>query len=157
MFSYLVSMSVVLCTRLAFAAPAATAPSVTIAFPQATIIGKSGSVEIFPGVPFAKPPVGPLRLKPPQRLDSPMGTYLATANGKACPQFFFSTVKNDAIPTSLLGVLLNTPLFQTVLNTGEDCLNINSRYCGRSISTNSRMLLIENDNSPPSGRDETHG
>lgn len=113
-------------THVVIAAPVAS-PSVTIPFPQATIVGKvSGSVEIFPGVPFAKPPVGALRLKPPQRLDSPMGTYLATANGKACPQFVFSTVKNDAIPTSLLGVLLNTPLFQTVLNTGEDCLNINS-------------------------------
>lgn len=126
MLFHLVSL-VVVYIHVVIAAPAATAPSVTIPFPQATIIGKSGNVEIFPGIPFAKPPVGALRLKPPQRLTSPMGTYLATANGKACPQFFFSTVKNDAIPTSLLGVLLNTPLFQTVLNTGEDCLNINGK------------------------------
>ena len=126
MLSSLLFLAVV-SKHIAFAAPTATAPSVTIPFPQATIIGQSGSVEVFPGIPFAKPPVGALRLKPPQRLDSPMGTYLATSNGKACPQFFFSTVKNDAIPTSLLGLLLNTPLFQTVLNTGEDCLNINGK------------------------------
>lgn len=108
------------------AAPAVLAPTVTIPSPQATIIGRSQpGVEVFPGIPFAQPPVGPLRLKPPQPLTSPLGTVLATQNGKACPQFIFSTVKNDAIPTSLLGVLLNTPLFQTVLNTGEDCLNIN--------------------------------
>lgn len=118
---------VALLASTTFAAPAALAPTVTIPFPQATIIGVSQpNVEIFPGIPFAKPPVGALRLKPPQPITSPLGTVYATENGKACPQFVFSTVKNDAIPTSLLGVLLNTPLFQTVLNAGEDCLNINS-------------------------------
>jgi len=107
--------------HLALAAPRAVTPTVTISYPQATIIGGvSGAVEIFPGIPFAKPPTGALRLKPPQAITAPMGTYLATQNGKACPQFIFSTVKNDAIPTSLLGLLLNTPLFQTVLNTGEE-------------------------------------
>ncbi|KAH7413377.1 Alpha/Beta hydrolase protein [Cadophora sp. MPI-SDFR-AT-0126] len=110
---------------VAIAAPAAITPTVTISYPQATIIGVSGTVEVFPGIPFAKPPVGSLRLRPPQPLTEPLGTYYATSNGKACPQFLFSTVKNDDIPTSALGLLLNTPLFQTVLNTGEDCLNIN--------------------------------
>jgi carboxylesterase type B len=110
---------------MALAAPAAINPTVTIPSPQATIIGVSGAVEIFPGIPFAQAPVGPLRLKPPQPLSSPLGTYIANSNGKVCPQFIFSTVKNDAIPTSVLGLLLNTPLFQTALNIGEDCLNIN--------------------------------
>jgi carboxylesterase type B len=119
------ALSGLLSLPFTLAAPAAITPTVTIPSPQATIIGLGGKVEAFPGIPFAKPPIGPLRLKPPQRLASPLGTYFATSNGKACPQFFFSTVKNDAIPTSILGLLLNTPLFQTVLNTGEDCLNIN--------------------------------
>lgn len=111
---------------LALAAPAARAvsPTVSLAFPKATIIGQPGTVEIFPGIPFAQPPTGALRLKPPQAITAPF-TYTASGNGLACPQFLFSTVKNDAIPTSVLGLLLNTPLFQTVLNTGEDCLNIN--------------------------------
>lgn len=122
-----IAVVVSLLASIISAAPALLAPTVTIPFPQATIVGRSQpGVEIFPGVPFAQPPVGPLRLKPPQPLTSPLGTVLATENGKACPQFFFSTVQNDAIPTSVLGNLLNTPLFQTVLNTGEDCLNINS-------------------------------
>lgn len=100
-------------------------PTVTIASPQATIVGLPGLIEAFPGIPFAKPPVGPLRLKPPQPLTEPLGTYHATSNGKACPQFIFSDTVNDAIPTSALGLLLNTPLFQTITNAGEDCLNIN--------------------------------
>ncbi|KAF3919859.1 Acetylcholinesterase [Orbilia brochopaga] len=116
---------------LTFAAPAekprprAAAPTVTIASPQATIVGAAGIVESFLGVPFAKPPVGSLRLRPPQALTDPLGTVQATAHSKACPQFVFSTKLNDAIPTSALGLLLDTPLFQTILNAGEDCLYLN--------------------------------
>ncbi|KAK2790226.1 hypothetical protein FQN52_005723 [Onygenales sp. PD_12] len=101
-------------------------PTVTIPAPEATIIGHERlGVEVFPGIPFAKPPVGPLRLKPPQPITEPMGTYEAKENGKACPQFFFSTELDDAIPTSALGKLLNLPIFQKALNVGEDCLTIN--------------------------------
>jgi hypothetical protein len=121
LFSSLISLA------LAVPAPAkrATTPTVTISYPQATIIGTGGSVEQFAGVPFAKPPTGSLRLKPPQPITVPYGTYKATANGQACPQFFFSTVLNDAIPTSEVGLLLNLPLFQTILDAGEDCLYLN--------------------------------
>ncbi|KAL3423593.1 sterol esterase precursor [Phlyctema vagabunda] len=123
----MISVLLLAALPLALAAPQirAAAPTVTIPSPQATIIGNTGLIETFPGIPFAKPPVGPLRLKPPQAITEPLGTIHATENGKACPQFFFSTVLNDAIPTSALGLLLNTPLFQTVLNAGEDCLYIN--------------------------------
>lgn len=31
----------------------------------------------------------------------------------------------DAIPTAALGQLLNSPLVQTILNAGEDCLYLN--------------------------------
>lgn len=113
---------------LTLAAPqkrASTTPTVTIAFPEATIIGLAGSVEQFPGIPFAQPPVNSLRLKPPQPLNASLGTINATENGKACPQFVFSDTINDAIPTAELGLLLDLPFFQTVLNAGEDCLNIN--------------------------------
>ncbi|KAF3941845.1 Cholinesterase [Dactylella cylindrospora] len=135
--------------RLSLAAPAAVpieeraaAPTVTIASPQATIVGVAGDVEIFPGIPFAKPPVGPLRLKPPQPLTAPLGTIQATENGKACPQFTFSTVLNDAIPTSSLGLLINTPLFQTILDAGEDCLYINvHRPAGTTPSSKLPVLF----------------
>jgi hypothetical protein len=103
----------------------AAAPTVTISEPQATIIGLAGAVEEFPGIPFAQPPVKSLRLKPPQPLTAPYGTYKATQNQQACPQFLFSSELNDAIPTSALGQLLNTPLFQKALNAGEDCLYLN--------------------------------
>ncbi|KAF3133228.1 hypothetical protein TWF569_010672 [Orbilia oligospora] len=126
----LFTLSSLLGLSLAMPAPvieerAAAAPTVTISYPKATIIGKGGDVEIFPGIPFAKPPVGELRLRPPQPLTDPLGTIYATENGKACPQFTFSTAINDDIPTSALGLLINTPFFQKTLNAGEDCLFIN--------------------------------
>ncbi|TGO51971.1 hypothetical protein BCON_0150g00030 [Botryotinia convoluta] len=121
----------------------AAAPTVTIASPAATIIGGAGViVETFAGIPFAKPPVGALRLKPPQPITSALGTVKATAQAASCPQFFFSTTINDAIPTSALGLLLNTPIFQQVLNAGEDCLYLNiQRPVGTTASSKLPVLF----------------
>ncbi|KAA8644904.1 hypothetical protein EYZ11_010996 [Aspergillus tanneri] len=112
----------------ALGAPAKrAAPTVTITHPQATIVGSTVlSVEHFNGVPFAQPPTGPLRLKPPQRLNSSLGTVEATGAAKACPQFFFST-DNSEFPGSIVGLLANVPLFQKVTNAGEDCLSVSIR------------------------------
>ncbi|KAK6495227.1 hypothetical protein TWF481_003253 [Arthrobotrys musiformis] len=119
----------------------AAAPTVTISYPQATIIGKTGDVEIFPGIPFAKPPVGALRFKPPQPLTEPQGTIYATENGKACPQFTFSTAIDDSIPTSALATLVNTPLFQKTLNFGEDCLVLNI-HRPKGTTVNSKLPVL---------------
>jgi carboxylesterase type B len=128
------------------AAPApnkrASTPTVTIAYPEATIVGLGGTVEQFPGIPFAQPPVGPLRLKPPQPITEPLGTFSATENGKACPQFFFSDTINDAIPTAEIGLLLDTPLFQTTLNAGEDCLVINVQRPAGTTATSKLPVLF---------------
>jgi carboxylesterase type B len=114
------------------------APTVTIASPVATIVGSAGtSVESFNGIPFAQPPTGSLRLKPPQPLTAPLGTVTATGIAQACPQFFFSDA-TSSFPTSVLGVLLDTPLFQTITDAGEDCLTVN---IARPIGTSSTSRL----------------
>ena len=119
---------------LAFAAPAPTpapvekraAPTVLAPVPGATVVGRTLlSVDSFMGVPFAQPPLGKLRLKPPQPLASPLGVVDADdLLPTACPQFFFS-VDEGSWPTDILGTILNTPLFQKVSQAGEDCLTIN--------------------------------
>ncbi|CAO2651951.1 Nn.00g002340.m01.CDS01 [Neocucurbitaria sp. VM-36] len=114
---------------LALAAPAPLEkranPTVLAPSPQATVVGSDIlGVESFKGIPYAQPPVGQLRLKPPQPLTSTLGKVDGTGIPKACPQFFFS-VDESTFPTSVLGTLLNTPLLQAATNAGEDCLTVN--------------------------------
>lgn len=111
------------------AAPAldkrASAPTVSISHPQATIIGSTSSnVDTFNGIPFALAPTGSLRLKPPQAIATSLGTVKATGTAMSCPQFFFSTSSSDFL-LSIVGEIADIPLFQTVTNAGEDCLNLN--------------------------------
>ncbi|KAF2182055.1 alpha/beta-hydrolase [Zopfia rhizophila CBS 207.26] len=132
---------------LTLAAPAApverqAGPTVVIPSPAATVIGKSSSsIETFNGIPFAKPPTGSLRLKPPQPLTSSLGTVTATGTPKACPQFFFSIDENN-FPTNVIGQVLNLPLFQTVTNAGEDCLTINVQRPAGTTSSSKLPVLF---------------
>ncbi|HEX4199712.1 MAG TPA: carboxylesterase family protein [Caulobacteraceae bacterium] len=71
----------------------------------------NGAVEVFKGVPFAAPPTGPLRWKPPQPAAPWIGVRDASAYGPACPQ----VVDPSGHPN---GGGYAGP-------TSEDCLNLN--------------------------------
>lgn len=120
MFKFLVLLSFV---SVALAAPLEerqTSPSVTIN--NGTVIGSSASgVDSFKGIPFAQPPVGSLRLKPPQSITSTYGTIEATGTPTACPQFY-SQVDTTNIPSDVLGLLLDSPAAQQAQVQGENCL-----------------------------------
>ncbi|RDL42381.1 Carboxylic ester hydrolase [Venustampulla echinocandica] len=120
----------------------AAAPTVAIASPAATIIGSSiSSIDSFNGIPFAQPPTGALRLKPPQPLNAPLGTVKAVGIPKACPQLYFSNNPND-FPAGVLGTIMNTPLFQAASNAGEDCLTLNIiRPAGLTASSKVPVLF----------------
>jgi len=113
---------------VALAAPLAQRafPTVVAPSPQATIGGISlAGVESFKGIPYAQPPVGQLRLKPPQPITSALGNVdAAQLLPKACPQFYIS-VADSGFPKSVLATILNLPILQTVTNAGEDCLTLN--------------------------------
>lgn len=133
---------------LAIAAPAAVpldkraSPTVVAPSAGATVVGKSLlGVETFNGIPFAQPPTGNLRLKPPQPLTSSAGQVDGTQTPKACPQFFFSLDANN-FPTNVLGTVLNTPLFQKVTNAGEDCLTINVQRPAGTTSSSKLPVLF---------------
>ena len=52
------------------------------------IVGEAvAGVDVFRGIPFAAPPVGDLRWKPPQQPDPWQGDLDATKAGNKCPQF----------------------------------------------------------------------
>lgn len=103
----------------------ATSPTVVLS-PSNTIIGLAdGDVQKFAGIPFADPPTGSLRLKPPQKLSTNLGdTYDAINPAAACPQMLVSDGTDQSLFLEVVGDLLDTPLFQTALNESEDCLTV---------------------------------
>ncbi len=69
--------------------PALTAaPAPTLAIDSGALVGhREGAVEVFKGIPYAMPPVGPLRWEPPARPASWTGTRDAITFGPSCPQW----------------------------------------------------------------------
>ncbi|WP_428627821.1 carboxylesterase/lipase family protein [Sphingopyxis sp.] len=92
------------------AAPAVAAAPVVEA-PAGTLEGKAaGKIRVFKGVPFAQPPVGPLRWKPPVALPTWQGVRKAQSFGAACIQ----------PRSSAIGIYTNPPA-----EVSEDCLTLN--------------------------------
>ncbi|CVL02715.1 probable triacylglycerol lipase V precursor [Fusarium proliferatum] len=100
------------------------AAKVTVAVPSGTVIGSSsGKVDSFRGIPFADPPTGSLRLKPPKKLSKPLGNFDASGLvGPSCPQMFISSGAQDVI-SKFLSDFLSIP-FLTPITGQEDCLTM---------------------------------
>ena len=102
--------------------------TISILLPAGTVIGSAGNdgVEYFRGIPFAEPPIGPLRLKPPVRLQNfSSGSFQATGVGPACPQMAaidFTPLLLDAI--TLPGVEQTLTFGSALGDETEDCLTI---------------------------------
>ncbi|KAI9170910.1 putative secreted lipase [Paramyrothecium foliicola] len=114
-------------SALALPAPDATledrAAKVTVALPAGTVIGSSAlSIESFRGIPYADPPVGSLRFKPPRRLSKALGTFDATGIAASCPQLFISSATRGLLG-GILKELLDLPFLDAVSGQ-EDCLSI---------------------------------
>ncbi|KAI0699612.1 carotenoid ester lipase precursor [Cerioporus squamosus] len=94
---------------------------------QATVVGTSaGSVESFLGIPYAQPPIGDLRLRLPQLIDSYNGTLNATVLGNQCIQQALVVPPN--LPQEVLediAPLLTTFGVAPNVTQSEDCLNLN--------------------------------
>ncbi|TDZ40750.1 putative secreted lipase [Colletotrichum trifolii] len=100
------------------------AKTATVVLDTATVVGNvMNKVESFGGIPFAKPPTGPLRLRPPVRLTDNMGTFDATGPAGACPQMISSSDSENLL-FDLLGDIANLPFVQKASGQSEDCLTI---------------------------------
>lgn len=73
-------------------------------------------VKVFRGIPFAKPPAGNLRFRPPERPDLWDGLRPALTNGAACPQ---------PVPQPVQGSIFQGMFGAREVEMGEDCLNLN--------------------------------
>jgi para-nitrobenzyl esterase len=93
-------------------AGAATAADVSVRIDSGEVVGTSdGAVAAFKGIPFAAPPTGPLRWKPPAPPAPWTAPLAAKAYGPACPQ----SVNADGRPN---GGGYAGPI-------SEDCLDLN--------------------------------
>lgn len=96
----------------------------TVALPRATILGNvKDNVESFGGIPYAEPPTGPLRLRPPQKLNRSLGLFDGAGPAGACPQFVSSPDSTNFLE-KILGSVANIPFVQDVSGQSEDCLTI---------------------------------
>ncbi len=72
--------------------------------------GKNTAVAVYKGIPYAAPPVGPLRWKEPQPVAPWKQARAATEFGLSCPQGLYAET---------------SPYYQPPFPRGEDCLSLN--------------------------------
>ncbi|TMJ14841.1 MAG: carboxylesterase family protein [Alphaproteobacteria bacterium] len=95
----------------ALAASPAWAAAPTVRAPAGAVEGSvEGGVRVFKGIPYAQPPVGPMRWKAPAPLAPWQGVRKATSFGPACVQ------PNSKIPN---------PYTNPPSRMSEDCLTLN--------------------------------
>ena len=91
-----------------------------------------GAVRAYKGIPFAKPPVGDLRWRPPQPAERWTGTLVADKFGPSCMQ-----------PDPTPGHSLFTRIFYTPIKpTSEDCLYLNVWTAGSAGEKRPVMVWI---------------
>jgi para-nitrobenzyl esterase len=105
-------MSPLSCAEHGTAMPSSAAPAPIVATPSGMLQGRhEGALHVFKGIPYALPPVGPARWKPPGDMLEWSGIRQALGFGPACIQptrHTASIYASDISPTS------------------EDCLTLNA-------------------------------
>ena len=89
------------------------------------VSGTMGEVSSFKGIPYAAPPVGDLRWKPPQPPLKWDGVRAATDYGAVCPQ--------PPILAGIYGI--------TFPNQSEDCLTLNIWTAARNASERRPVMV----------------
>lgn len=114
----------------------------TVTLPSATILGNvKDGVESFGGIPYADPPTGSLRLRPPRRLTRSLGVFDGTGPAGACPQFV-SSPESENFLESILGSIANIPFVHNATGQSEDCLSITvARPAGTATDANLPVLF----------------
>ncbi|ODQ81380.1 hypothetical protein BABINDRAFT_60207 [Babjeviella inositovora NRRL Y-12698] len=99
------------------------------------------NLESYLGIPFAAPPVGDLRFKPPQPYSASLNGFKATAFGPSCPQMNPVASFTDTLPEAAANLVMQSPLFNAVLPLSEDCLTLNV-YRKRGLSSTAKLPVM---------------
>jgi para-nitrobenzyl esterase len=103
--------NLILLAAMMLSTPAGAAEAPLVTAPAGKLQGESlGKVHAFKGIPYAQPPVGALRWKPPLPASKWKGTRVATEFGAAC-------IQPKGRPESIY--------FWNLPRTSEDCLYLN--------------------------------
>lgn len=132
-YSAMCTINALIAASMTLAIPlvAAQDPSATTGYPSASIdsgpvigtqtlvAGSDVTVKQYLGIPFAQPPIGDLRFRPAQEVDSWTDPYEATEQPPACMQVHG---RDDSPTTELAQLLFNNP---PPPSESEDCLYLN--------------------------------
>ena len=121
---------------------AAEPPRVNIT--NGTVVGStSGSVDTFLGIPFAQPPVGSLRFRPPLAVNTSFGVLNATETPRACTQLRTNLDPKiiSQVPPTDIAPYLSIADPPTVV--GEDCLTLNvQRPSSAAAAAGSKLPVL---------------
>ena len=110
-------IAVVLGALLALSSTSVRADELQVTVASGALSGfasRDGLVRSFKGIPYAAPPVGALRWRPPQPVVAWQGTREANRFASICPQ-----------PSPIPGAFYQREYFQTAEAQSEDCLDRN--------------------------------
>uniref|UniRef100_F7CJV8 Carboxylesterase 3 n=1 Tax=Ornithorhynchus anatinus TaxID=9258 RepID=F7CJV8_ORNAN len=114
--------------------PELVTPQGTLQGKQVAVKGTDRRVDVFLGIPFARPPVGPLRFSPPQPAESWDGVRDATTFPPICLQ--------DLEMMGRLKELMD--IKEYLLPTSEDCLFLNVYTPARCAERKDKLPIIAN-------------
>lgn len=109
----------------AFAAP--ISPSATLADNSVITGGSLLGTEYFKGIPFAQPPVGSLRFRPPVASNKSLDGQSFTQYGSSCLMESPLTFPGTDLPQEVVNLVNELPEFSLLpgLHFDEDCLTLN--------------------------------
>ena len=122
------SRFVCLTAGLALTSSAYAQQAVTVQTGSGPVMGRQSTVRSFLGLPYAAPPVGPLRWKPPQPVPAWTTPLDASRAGNGCSQVVQAQF---AAPGQTAGQVIGD----------EDCLYLNV-YAPQTASTDSRLPVM---------------
>jgi len=122
------ALTAILATSSGLTSTASAQQAVSVQTDQGAVIGQQTTANVFLGIPYAAPPVGPLRWKPPQPASAWTSPLDASKPGNVCPQVVQAQF---VVPGQTVGQVIGN----------EDCLSLNV-YAPPAASSGSKLPVM---------------